>query len=358
MARFATSGFLAPPHFFLLLLVVANATMFLLCLRAGGSAQIPADVLVANGALVPWALDRGEYWRLIAAGFLHANPAHVIMNMISLVILGPHLERRLGASYFVLIYFVSLIGSSVASIGLHPGAYLGVGASGAIYGVFAALFALWILGEINLPASFFVINFALNIVFATRTPHIDWAAHFGGFCGGFIACTVLVDLVEKRNLLGLRCKFPEFVKFDALALIAVLVVSVSFAPPPALADVNRWLPPAIGLCGAYALLRLLDLLLSQPKGLAAAVMLLAVANAAAAFLLLRFASAGSSLRTEGGALTALREQFCSHVEAVSVGAAFAALFLTAALGAKDFQRGLGDKGFVAQGLRAERRRRA
>ena len=357
MARSAGAGFFAVPHFFLLALIAASLAEFLLCAWAGGSPAIPGEVLFANGALTSFTLERGDYWRLVAAGFLHVNPAHLIMNMISLVILGPHLERRLGLSYFMLVYFVSLICAGVVSITLHPGGYLGVGASGAIYGIFAALFALWIMGEIDLPASFFAINFALNLMFSTRAPHIDWPAHFGGFAAGFISCALLVDLFERRNLLFLRCKFPEFVKLAALAFITGFTVWLWIAPPPPIAGFDHRLSLALGLALAYLFLRLLDFLLSKRRGLAACVIALAFANALAVFLVMRLSGAGFFLCAGGDLAAKLRQWLCLYADAVPIALAIGTLLATFVLGAAELRRGFGDKGFIAQGLVAERGRR-
>jgi membrane associated rhomboid family serine protease len=357
MARLWGSNFFAIPHFFLLLLLIANVAQFLLCVRAGGIAVIPSDVLVTKGALTSWTLERGENWRLLAAGFLHADPSHLILNMISLVILGPHVERRLGPGYFLLIYLASLAGASVASVMLHQGPFVGVGASGAIYGLFAALFALWIMGETDLPLSFFVINFALNASFSATHRNLDWAAHFGGFATGFAACTILVDLVEKRNALRLRCKFPETVQLNALALIAAGLAWLALAPPFFAAGLDVRIRLMIGLGVGYLFLRLLDLLLSIRKGLAVCGLLLACLNAGVVLLMLQLSALGVSFCADIDGFEALREDLCLHYDVASIAVAALALLLTLAVDLNELSRGLGDKGFVAQGFIAERRRR-
>jgi len=203
--------------------------------------NIPLNMLFRYGAMYSDALNRGEYWRLIAAGFLHANPLHILGNMLCLVIWGAPLEKRLGASYFTCIYVAGLVTGAVVSLIAHAGApFLAVGASGAISAVLGALLALQLLGRIRLPWSFFVINISLNIALAVGVSRIDWAAHLGGFMAGMAACACL-DLVERLFARLLRCKFPEFVKMNT-ALAAATVAAYCWTKwSAAIAQQNIWL---------------------------------------------------------------------------------------------------------------------
>jgi rhomboid protease GluP len=209
------------PHATVYLLLAANIVIFGLCLLYSGSASIPMDVLFRSGAMYSSAIARHEYWRLVAYGFLHANPLHLATNMFCLVLWGAHLERRVGSFYFMIIYASALIFAAIVSNATHTGQFVAVGASGAISGVLGALFCLWILGRVDLTLNFFVVNIGLNIALAFNTSNIDWGAHFGGFVAGMIACAVL-DIVEKINAHILRCKFPEFVKINSFAILVGL----------------------------------------------------------------------------------------------------------------------------------------
>ena len=51
--------------------------------------------------------NRGEYYRFLTAGFVHAGGAHLAFNMITLYFFGPQLERVLGAGAFLVLYFGS-----------------------------------------------------------------------------------------------------------------------------------------------------------------------------------------------------------------------------------------------------------
>lgn len=257
--------FFESPHAAVYLLLIANIAIFGLCLRYAAATSIPAEVLLRNGAMYSLAIDRHEYWRLFAYGFLHADFLHITINMICLVLWGGLLEKRGGSFYFLIIYACSLIVGAIISSLTHSGPYLVVGASGAISGVMGALLCLWILAKINLSANFFIINLGLNLTLALSSSKIDWGAHFGGFAAGLIACALL-DILEKLNALVFRCKFPEFVKINGLIIVGTLGILLwgdkLIAP---LLGLEAWFLPAAYLIACCAAIKAIDLVLSLKK---------------------------------------------------------------------------------------------
>jgi hypothetical protein len=306
------------------------------------------------------AIERHEFWRLIAYGFLHADILHLTFNMLCLTLWGAHLEKRVGALYFILIYTAALITGAVVSNVTHSGPYLAVGASGAISGIMGALLCLWILAKSDLSVSFFVTNLGLNLVLALSTPNIDSGAHFGGFAAGVISCAVL-DLIEKGNAIVFRCKFPEFIKVNLFLIIAVAAILVwggkPIAWPPQL---ESWSPPLIFLIVCIAVIKLFDVILSIKRGLTVVVAALSVANAGLALwlsntLVPRFssdcASGTQTLNQIERVLTCADRNLMLSV--VTAGA----FVLTLLIHSQQFARGIKDVGFVGTSLRAERKRR-
>lgn len=355
--------FFESPHVTVYLLIGANIVAYGLCLRYSGTTAIPADLLFRNGAMYSSATERGEYWRLIAYGFLHANLFHLATNMLCLALWGGHLEKRIGSFYFLLIYLSALILGAVVGKFTHAGPYLTVGASGAISGILGALLCLWILAKVDLTANFFVINIGLNIALAFSASRIDWGAHLGGFAAGVTACALL-DLVEKANALVLRCKFPEFVKVNCFIL--AIVPAVLFwgrAPVAPMLTPDGWLPLAIYAVACLAVIKSIDLALSMKHGLAIVVAGLSVANAAMVFF------AGSAIASAPGSrcvsphfsattqIERLLDAACGNVNLALVVVAACALVLTLLLYSQELDRGLKDVGFVGATLRAERKRR-
>lgn len=132
-----------------------------------------------DGSLI--GIAAGEYWRLFTAMFLHFGLLHLLFNMWALWILGQYLERALGPARFLALYLIAGLGGSVAAYVFQPGS-LTAGASGAIFGLFAALFVVnRKLGQDNRSVIFLiVINLSMGLVI----PGISLAGHVGGLLTG------------------------------------------------------------------------------------------------------------------------------------------------------------------------------
>jgi rhomboid protease GluP len=122
--------------------------------------------------------------------FVHAGIIHLLLNMWCLWNLGPIAERWFGRAPFLILYFLSGIGGSLASLYMHP-ATVSVGASGAIFGLAGGLIALLGLRRDSaaaapvkrfLPSLFTFV--AYNLFYGSVTPGIDNAAHVGGLIVG------------------------------------------------------------------------------------------------------------------------------------------------------------------------------
>ncbi|MDX1545826.1 MAG: rhomboid family intramembrane serine protease [Rhodothermales bacterium] len=153
--------------------------------------------------------ERGEYYRFITAGFVHAGVAHLAFNMITLYFFGPLLEQILGAVGFLALYF----GSELAAHALtfwhqrDNDFYNAVGASGAISGVvfaFCMFFPfemLYLFFALPIPAIVFAFGYVFGSIYAMKRAReqgqvggIAHEAHLGGALGG----VVLTLLLEPR----------------------------------------------------------------------------------------------------------------------------------------------------------------
>jgi membrane associated rhomboid family serine protease len=353
------------PNAAVYLLLIGNVVSFGLCLSRSGTAVISADVLFRAGAMYALAIDRHEYWRLLAYGFLHANPFHLATNMFCLVLWGAHLERRVGSAYFLTIYACALVTGGIVSNVTHAGPYLAVGASGAISGIMGALLSLWILGKTDLSANFFIINIGLNVALALSTSNIDSSAHFGGFAAGVIACA-LIDLIEKANHVLLRCKFPEFVKLNLFVLASVPAAAYlcSGGSIAQLTIPENWWRLAAYVLVCTILVKLIDILMSLKKGLAVVVVMLAILNAALLFFVSEpvvpvFISQCAQSHVEGAnwpeRALALA---CGNLTAMPAIIAVCALTLTLLVYSRDLDRGIKDVGFIGASMRGKRKRRS
>lgn len=132
----------------------------------------------------------GEYWRILTVALTHGGIAHLFFNMYALLLLGNTLEEALGRKKFLLIFLVSQIGASFASLYSNPENQPSVGASGAIFGLFGAMAVLskrFGFGDKSIYAVI-GINFAIGFIL----PGIDWQAHLGGLISGVLISLFLL----------------------------------------------------------------------------------------------------------------------------------------------------------------------
>jgi len=146
------------------------------------------------GALnAPAVVHDGQYWRLLTVMVLHAGIIHWAFNSYALFIFGPTLEALLGRIRFLALYVGSGFAAAGASL-LFSHTQLGVGASGAIFGLLGALVAFFYRrrdagGRGALQNLLLVL--ALNLFIGTRIANVDNVAHIGGFLAGLLAMALL-----------------------------------------------------------------------------------------------------------------------------------------------------------------------
>ena len=156
----------------------------------------------ARYALIPFDVQHGQYARLITSAFLHASLLHLGTNMITLYIVGAPLERVLRPVRYLIVYFLSALGGSLFSVWLSPEFSIGVGASGAIFGLFGALVVL--RRQVGAEAGGLAALIGLNLVISFTLPNISWQAHIGGLITGVLVALALrgIDGVSRRRPAG------------------------------------------------------------------------------------------------------------------------------------------------------------
>ncbi len=114
----------------------------------------------------------GQWYRLLTAAFLHAGLFHLLMNMFALFTVGPPLEAALGRSRFLTLYVLSALGGSTLSMLVSSPGTLGVGASGAIFGLFGAFYVVVRRGGGQTGPLLLLLG--INLVITFSVPIIDW----------------------------------------------------------------------------------------------------------------------------------------------------------------------------------------
>ena len=145
------------------------------------------------GILVGQWVQAGDWWRVVTAGFLHADLFHLGFNMFLLWVLGGSLERGIGSVRFAIVYFAGLVGGSLAVM-LFNFDSAGLGASGAVLGLAGATVA--ILRVRGRPISETPLGGLLlfNLIFPLLSPVISFWAHAGGALFGFVAGWLIAGL--------------------------------------------------------------------------------------------------------------------------------------------------------------------
>jgi rhomboid protease GluP len=203
--RFARS-ILARPAVFTFVFVAVNVFVYLLMHFSGGTENY--EVLRAFGAKYNSLINAGEWWRLVTPVFIHIGWLHLLVNMYSLFMLGPYVERLYGSARFVFFWIVTGIAGVAASyfassMGGKPGImgrflFRGgdgpsAGASGALFGLVGVLFVFGIKYRHELPDGFkrafglgMLPTILINLFIGYTIPFIDNAAHLGGLAAGML----------------------------------------------------------------------------------------------------------------------------------------------------------------------------
>jgi membrane associated rhomboid family serine protease len=157
--------------------------------------------LIDAGGLVPYSggsiaqptggIVGGEWWRLLSSIFLHAGVIHLALNAYVLWIFGTVIERDIGRISTLAVFLVTGVFAGATSFAFADGFRVGVGASGAIFGLVGAFVAYNYLRRSNVLAQARLRSamtmLLINLVIGFSIPAIDWRAHVGGLVAGLVA---------------------------------------------------------------------------------------------------------------------------------------------------------------------------
>ena len=194
-----------------------------------GAATRPAaahDTLLLNWGALSGGLSSPQDWvaavrdgsalRLFTALFLHADWAHLLGNLVFLLIFGLPAERTMGPWRFLILFLLGGAFSHLAAV-LAIGApdRVIIGASGAVSAVIGAYLALFpqaklgvvvplglFLEFVKAPASLLIGIWALlQVIFAYIGPAfgaVAWSAHIAGFLFGVVFALFVRAAIARR----------------------------------------------------------------------------------------------------------------------------------------------------------------
>ena len=169
-------------NWLIILCTLASLTIWLI----GENQNQIVDYLVFSGQ----NLLNGRIWTLVTGLFLHADPTHLIGNMIFFYIFGNTIENELGTKWVIIPFFVGGIGSFLVSILFYDFSVPMIGASAAIFTLTAIVmllkplkFSFYFLMPLGLVA---IIYFSYNLLAAQINTEgtVSYIGHVIGFSIG------------------------------------------------------------------------------------------------------------------------------------------------------------------------------
>lgn len=162
------------------------------------------------------AVRNGSALRLFTALFLHADWAHLLGNLVFLLIFGLPAERTMGPWRFLILFLLGGAFSNLAAVlAIGTPDRVIIGASGAVSAVIGAYLALFpqaklgvvvplglFLEFVKAPASLLIGIWALlQVIFAYIGPAfgaVAWSAHIAGFLFGIVFALFVRAAIARR----------------------------------------------------------------------------------------------------------------------------------------------------------------
>ncbi|NLT56966.1 MAG: rhomboid family intramembrane serine protease [Actinomycetales bacterium] len=213
---------------------VVTIGLVIACAVAYLAQIVPGSSVTARFAFVPF-LAAEEPWRFLTSAFLHSEslPLHILFNLYALWVVGPYLEGLFGRVRFLALYLLSAVGGSVFVFLLAVPGVLStswrtavVGASGAVFGLFAAVVVLHRRLERDSRAmvGLIVVNLVIGFI---PDLGIAWQGHLGGLItGAAIAAVLAYAPREGRTVIQVLGTAGV-----ALVLVALTVIKISTVAP-------------------------------------------------------------------------------------------------------------------------------
>jgi membrane associated rhomboid family serine protease len=171
------------------IVLVAGVCVAWFVLLHASAAEITRARLLAFGAITWDQVWLGEWWRLASGILVHFDGAHLLTNLLTLVIVAPPLAHLLGPGRFLLVFVLTGIAGNAFSHVFAPSAGLKGGASGAIAGVLGALAGTSLDPAWGRRFKRWQVLGALAAVYALLVgagPGRDNAGHLGGLLAGVV----------------------------------------------------------------------------------------------------------------------------------------------------------------------------
>jgi rhomboid protease GluP len=185
-------------------LALINIICFFVLEKNGSTTDV--SYMLKKGAAYHYnIIEKHEYYRLLTCMFMHFGFAHLLNNMVALVLIGNEAELFYGRIKFLIIYMFSGVCGSIAStIYFHitNGLVVSAGASGAIYGILGSLVVKIVEEKKGKGYTIRKVILVLLMLFMVgqSTENVDNIAHIAGFVAGILSGLFIYRLSGKKKL--------------------------------------------------------------------------------------------------------------------------------------------------------------
>jgi membrane associated rhomboid family serine protease len=199
-----------------------------LCVAVFALQQITGGRLEQAWIMAP-VMVPSQPWRLLTAAFLHGGIMHLLLNMYALWVVGGVVEQLVGRCRFAVVCIACALAGNTAALVYfrvadftYEGAVTGtLGASGMVFGLFAAAFVLARRLGCDIRGIAAVIG--LNLVLGFVIGGISWQAHIGGLAMGAALAAVYAYAPRGRRRL-----YAALAAGGAGLVLAVMVLAVLY----------------------------------------------------------------------------------------------------------------------------------
>lgn len=184
-------------------LLLANGLVFLLQMMLSPAALSPFMLWPLGAEADPYVTTEFLPWQLVTYSFMHGSFAHLLFNMLALLIFGAQLEHTWGERRFLTYYVVCVVGAALCQLAVGAwmmsqggSAYPTIGASGGVFGLLLAYGMLFpnqrvmlLIPPIPMKARTLVIVYGvieLMLGFSGLQPGVAHFAHLGGMLFGWL----------------------------------------------------------------------------------------------------------------------------------------------------------------------------
>lgn len=192
-----------------------------------------ADPRVTRELMFVPLLGAEEPWRFLTSAFAHSPTlyVHILFNMFALWLTGQQLEPLLGRARFLALFLISALGGSVGYLvivtrdleGWYTSA---VGASGAVFGLFAALFVL--ARHLGRDTAGIAVVLGINVVLGFTVPNIAWQAHLGGALTGAAVAGLIAATSPRPRAGDSRAQTLRRWQWPGMAAIVLILIAISW----------------------------------------------------------------------------------------------------------------------------------